>query len=451
MVTYYPYNTLQVHILKNDNNPYKDAIELRRIAEERLAAMEVATNASTSAPDVIRLVHELQVHQIELELQNEELQQSRAEVEAVLEKYTELYDFAPVGYFSLDRLGNILQLNLAGANLLGLPRPRLKNGRLGFFVSPECRTVYNAFLERVFASQTKQKCEILLITDAGAPIHVQTEAIVIGNGEECHVAVLDITERKMAEKALAQVSERDHYIAEMLQQLILPPKISMQTKGYEIATRYIPALQEAEVCGDFYDVFDMGKGKIGILIGDIVGKGLLAASRVAAIRHTIRSYALLDDRPSTIMSLVNDALCRDITTENDMFTAFLAVLDVGTGNLTYSNAGHVSPVVRHSDGRVESLIEGGAMFHGLGRQLYSEGALNICVGDMLVMVTDGITEARNESSPEQFELPGIVSCLSANANNSAELIASRLVETATLYVDGKFRDDVAVVVVKRVE
>ena len=437
--------------MKNDNNPYKDAIELRRIAEERLAAIEVDTNTSITDPDVIRLVHELQVHQIELELQNEELQQSRAEVEAVLEKYTDLYDFAPVGYFSLDRLGNILQLNLAGANLLGLPRPRLKNGRLGFFVSPECRTVFNALLERVFSSQIKQKCEIIMITDAGAPIYVQTEAIVIGNGEECHVAVLDITERKMAEKALAQVSERDHYIADILQQLILPPKISMQTKGYEIATRYIPALQEAEVCGDFYDVFDMGTGKIGILIGDIIGKGLLAASRVAAIRHTIRSYALLDDRPSFVVSLVNDALCRDITTENDMFTYFFAVLDTRTDIMTYSNAGHEPPVLKHSDGSVESLNKGGVMFIGVGGQQYLEGNLNICLGDMLVMVTDGITEARSECSSEQFELQGIVSSLFANVNSSAELIATRLVENATSFADGKLRDDAAVVVVKRVD
>jgi PAS domain S-box-containing protein len=96
-----------------------------------------------------RLVQELQIHQVELELQNEELKKARDEAEAERERYLDLYDFAPVGYFALDPEGVIRQVNLAGARLLGLERSLLLNRRFGKFVSPADLPVFNAFLKKV--------------------------------------------------------------------------------------------------------------------------------------------------------------------------------------------------------------------------------------------------------------------------------------------------------------
>ena len=113
--------------------------------------------------DTQRLVHELQVHQIELEMQNEELRRARAELEAGLERYTDLYDFAPVGYLTLDRDGAIRQVNLTGARLLGLERARLVGRRFGVFVGEPDRAGFNTFLERVFESQAQEVCEVALL------------------------------------------------------------------------------------------------------------------------------------------------------------------------------------------------------------------------------------------------------------------------------------------------
>ena len=107
-------------------------------------------------------MHEVQVHQIELEMQNEELRQSRAEAEAGLERYTELYDFAPVGYLTLGRDGAIRQVNLTGARLLGVERARLVGRRLGVFVGEPDRAGFEAFLEKAFASQAQEACEVAL-------------------------------------------------------------------------------------------------------------------------------------------------------------------------------------------------------------------------------------------------------------------------------------------------
>jgi PAS domain-containing protein len=134
--------------------PSADAAELRHRAEERLRATKTDTGAPTEA-EVRRLLHELQVHQIELELQNEELRGSRAEVEAGLERYTELYDFAPVGYVTLGRDGSIRQLNLAGASMLGAERARLSGRRFGDFVCEAYRSSLQAFLEKAFAFQAR--------------------------------------------------------------------------------------------------------------------------------------------------------------------------------------------------------------------------------------------------------------------------------------------------------
>jgi len=188
--------------MNNDKDTSADAAELRRRAEERLKEYETEEIRLQAEQDAQRLVHELQVHQIELELQNEELRQSRAEVEKYLEQYTCLYDFAPVGYYTLDRSGIIRQMNLVGARLLGVERSRLVGSRFGLFVSPETRSVFSAFLENVFESHAIEICEVELLAEGNAAYYVRIEAAVTTDGEECRIAVVDITARKQAEDAL---------------------------------------------------------------------------------------------------------------------------------------------------------------------------------------------------------------------------------------------------------
>jgi PAS domain S-box-containing protein len=186
--------------MKKDKNPSADAAKLRRRAEERLRAGRTEAAAPREA-DTQRLVHELQVHQIELEMQNEELRRSRAEVEAGLERYTELYDFAPVGYLTLGRDGAIRQVNLTGARLLGVERARLQGRRFGVLVGEPDRAAFDAFLEKIFASQGKEVCDVSLLKQGKGPLNVQMTATVSQDGQECRVMMTDITERKQIENA----------------------------------------------------------------------------------------------------------------------------------------------------------------------------------------------------------------------------------------------------------
>jgi len=178
------------------------ATPLRRRAEARLgggAGRNHAGNGEArSAADTQRLLHELQVHQVELEMQNEELQQARDEMEAGLEKYSDLYDFAPVGYLTLSREGVIREANLAGAGLLGQVRSVLARQNFRAFVSPADRPGFDVFLQQVFAHTARGECEIKLLLAGRHPVDVRLRANLSATGQSCQLAVTDITAQKLA-------------------------------------------------------------------------------------------------------------------------------------------------------------------------------------------------------------------------------------------------------------
>ena len=185
--------------------------EFRKRAEARLN--EKDKNGSGKDQDdkaqgeMQRLIHELQIHQIELEMQNEELRRARQDTEALLEKYLSLYDFAPIGYFTLNPDGNILQVNLAGAGLLGIVRSHLTGKKLQHYISVEFRPSFIAFLKNTFKSATSEPCEVMLVGEQGASRFVRLEARLSENSDESLLAMLDVTERRRAQEILSK-SER---------------------------------------------------------------------------------------------------------------------------------------------------------------------------------------------------------------------------------------------------
>jgi PAS domain S-box-containing protein len=389
------------------------------------------------AESLLQLISIRAAGELERMFAEEELKQSRDQVTQILESISD-------AFFTLDKDWRFTYVNKEAQHILKASREQLIGANIWEQFPEAFGSVFQSEYERAIQDRVTVQFDTYY-----CPFNQWLEVRAYPYPDGLSVYFRDCSLRRMAQESQEQVSERNAHIADMLQQIILPPEIPIQPIGYEIAARYNPALSEAEVCGDFYDLIDLRDGKLGIVIGDVVGKGLSAAARVAAVRHTMRSYAFMDDRPSNIMSLVNNALVRDIATESDMLTAFFAVLDTRNDSLIYTNAGHEPPMIRHLDGSVEYLTEGGLMFIGMGKQQYSEESLNLSAGDIFVMVTDGITEARKENTIEQFGADGVVSCLCVNFEASADQIADRLVESAVSFVDGILRDDAAVVVIKK--
>ena len=194
----------------NPDRPTK-AAELRRRAQERLQARTAPAPALNSAEDFQRLHHELQVHQIELELQNEELVAARDRAEEATARYTDLYDFAPLAYFTLERKGRITRANLAGARLLGSDRVRLLDYSFREFVVASDWPAFEAHLQRVFADQPNQTCEVTLATKRPLPVRARIEMTLAPNGLECGFLVVDITEIVRTATALRQTQfSMDH-------------------------------------------------------------------------------------------------------------------------------------------------------------------------------------------------------------------------------------------------
>jgi len=179
---------------------------LRQKAEELLKKKLI--NSSThqlinaSKADTLKLIHELQVHQIELELQNEELLHAQAVAEVEHDKYIRLYDMAPSGYFTLSSQGEIIELNITGAKMLGKDRQHLKNSLLGFFVSEETKPIFNRFLEKAFESKSQVSCEVTMDSAGSLPVHIFLTGVVSENGAQCIVSAFDITERKRLESII---------------------------------------------------------------------------------------------------------------------------------------------------------------------------------------------------------------------------------------------------------
>src|SRR6185369_1201827 len=189
---------------KDKSHPMQ-AAELRRRAEELFRAKTAAEPSPGTAEESLRLLHELQVHQIELEMQNAELCQDRDEVDRALEQYADLFDFAPVGYLTLDRDRAILIINLTCASLLGIERSRLIGRRFDHIVAVADRPAFASFFEKVIKSSAREACELALLREDNSPLFVRIEAMAAASGRQCRITLIDISERKRAEEELLKV------------------------------------------------------------------------------------------------------------------------------------------------------------------------------------------------------------------------------------------------------
>ena len=216
--------------LKQDPIPPRT---LRERAERRLSTTRTDV-ANMTAGQIQRLVHELQVHQIELELQNEELCNAQVELAHSRDRYSDLYEFAPVGYVTVDVQGKILECNLTAAEMLGVNRRILRRASFSRFIPRESQDDWYLFQRLAFSSEAKQTCELWMRTPEGSPLAVDLQATAFGAEDQRRllVAFIDITARKEAEDALRTLS-RD-----------LAKRVELQTSQIQLQAEAIENLSD---------------------------------------------------------------------------------------------------------------------------------------------------------------------------------------------------------------
>ena len=357
------------------------------------------------------------------------------------------------GVTMLDTDGNSVFMNDAGKQILGIPQGEsfgdaIEYTRYSLDGDPIISKQTASY--RALQGETVKDVRYKIINPWGKESVVDVSASPIRDAQGRIIGATnvfrDISERVEFEQHKQELYEREHHIADILQQALIPTNIPDQILGCKFSACYAPALREAEIGGDFYDVFELDDDKIGILIGDVAGKGLFAAIRVAAARYAIRSYAYLDSSPALVLSLANDALCIGEGEATHMLTAFFAVLDVHKGLITYSSGGHEPPFVRDINGKLEELDgAGGCALGMLAGYTFTEATRKMNAGDVVVMLTDGITEART-TGPVFFDKEGVAEFLTENPDASPDEVAAGLLEAAKAHAGGDLQDDAAIIV-----
>ena len=203
-----------------------DSVDLRQRAEEiaREKAARMPENVAALSPDEVRqTIHELRVHQIELEMQNEELRRAQGELEAARARYFDLYDLAPIGYCTVSEAGMILEVNLTAANMLCVARGALVTQPLTRFILPEDRDIYYRHRKLLFETGAPQVCEMRMVNKNSAPFWAQMEARLAQNADGapvCRAVLSDITARNRAEAELQQAhDELEHRVTERTEAL----------------------------------------------------------------------------------------------------------------------------------------------------------------------------------------------------------------------------------------
>lgn len=250
-------------------------------------------------------------------------------------------------------------------------------------------------------------------------------------------------------RLFAETSE----VAHTLQQRLLPPRLP-QIPGVDIAARYHPAGERLEVGGDFYDAFSIGEDCWGFIIGDVAGKGPGAAATTAVVRHTARAAARqaggLD-----VPAAVNEALLEAEQEEQFSTMIFGRLRFVGgDAALDLLNCGHPAPLLVRSEGRIDEVECRGPLLGQLPTVKPDPVTLTLLPGDVLVLVTDGVLEARAPASePERESLrffghEGLTAVLTETRGEPAETIARRIAERAVAFSGGSLGDDLAVLVLR---
>ena len=259
----------------------------------------------------------------------------------------------------------------------------------------------------------------------------------------------DVTSQKRTEQALFESGERFATLARTLQESLLPPDLP-SVRGVELASRYHPAGTGLDVGGDFYDVFQTGRGTWGVIVGDVCGKGAEAARVTALARYTVRAASMQTRTPSRILAMLNEAMLRENAADGggERFASVVYAnlrRSSSTVALTVSSGGHPPSMVVRGDGGVEAVSAPGMLLGLFPAPELVDVAVELHPGDSLVFYTDGVIEARSPAG--QYGEERLVRLLGACGGMSAKTVAEAI-ETAVLdHQDGVARDDIAVLVI----
>lgn len=247
--------------------------------------------------------------------------------------------------------------------------------------------------------------------------------------------------RQSLEKA---VLEEELVLARKIQQNLLPAR-PPEVPGYDIAARNVPSQQ---VGGDFYDLVDLGGGRLLCAVADVSGKGVPAALLTSMLQASLRTQLKRVETPAEMLRNLNE-MAYQFTAPDQFATFFLGILDAASGEFRYANAGHNFPLRVAAGGDITELAEGGLLLGAFPGMTWPEGELRLLPGETLLLYTDGITEARPPLLDEEYGEHRFTERLASAHGSPADRLLEEILDDVTRYAGGTPQDDVTLVVIHR--
>ncbi len=444
---------------------------LRQKAEVFVRELKTTSDAPPGALVMKKLLHELQVHQIELELQNDELRQAQEELERSYACFFQLFHKAPVGYLVLDSTGIIRQANETFCGMVGQDSAGVTGKPFSRFISEKERAGFAARYRAFFKNPRHKNMELSLWYSDRYLLPVRIEAAALPtlpdpfsfqDGPKLLVVVSDITEQKNAREKIARYTaeletlngqlEIEMDKARQLHQSLLPRSFP-RIPGLSFAAYYQPAQR---LGGDFYDVLHRGN-RLVFYLSDVSGHGLDGAMLSVFIKYTVKNYVSLAPaeaiKPAAILDFLAEQFCRENYPEELFICAFVCVLNLESMELSYSQAGFQdTPFVRLGDGRKLKLAGNNMFilnfFLGLeGVNKFTEGRLMLTPGSTIFLNTDGLSE---QGYAGLYYVERLEEVFFANAHLSPQEIARAVTEDFRRFNGGSLqgKDDITFLILQ---
>lgn len=376
-----------------------------------------------------------------------------AEAERFRQAVQEIRDYA---IFTLDPNGCILSWNVGAEHITGHRQGDVLGQPVDILFTPEDRAsgAPQGEMQKAAAEGRADDARWHLRKD-GTRFWCDGVMTALRDGEGRVVSfakvMRDFTARKQAEEEQSALFVREHHIAETFQQALLPMALP-RFPGLEVAAIYESAWAEAEVGGDFYDSFALNGGRVALVVGDVSGKGLAAAVYASELRAALRLALRESADPASALARVNRVVCDKHLLDGQRDALFVtltvAVVDPVTGEMQVSVAGAEPPLLLRADGKLEVMTARTLMLGVEERHPYRAETLSLEPGDALLLVTDGITEARRGREFLGYE--GMVAlAVEAHGRGSLHEIGQAILDGACDFAAGTLTDDACLLLARR--
>lgn len=384
----------------------------------------------------------------ELSDRNQALEHSESRSRLMVNEVT---DYA---IFLLDPEGAIVTWNVGAERILGHAEATILGSSVEVIFTPEDQRKNVPRQEMKTARECgRVETETWQVRRDGSLFWANCVMTTLRDGEEIvgYVKILrDMTERKRAQDLLQSAYERERHITEVLQSPLLSKTPEDSHLGLSVTTLYEPNLNEAEVGGDFFDAFLVEDGRVALAVGDASGKGLGAALRAMQVKELLRAtFSLMGEKePVPVVERLNRYLCEANHTsgEEGFVTLALVVLDPATQQGVYLCAGCEPPLVVRADSGAESLAGPGMPLSAHAQATYEAYPFSLQPGDTLVLLTDGITEARHQGRFLGYE--GMIDLARVAGQLPLGEMGNAILEGARTFAHGRFRDDVCLLLAR---